>query len=51
MANLHKMPHPMAELSFEKQQEINITYVAFTRSKDKMYFIDTLIPTKKQFIV
>jgi superfamily I DNA/RNA helicase len=47
----NKMPHPMAELSHEKEQEKNISYVAFTRSKDKMYFVDAPIPYAEQFIV
>ncbi len=33
------MPHPMAKLPWEKQQEWNIRYVALTRSKDRLVFV------------
>lgn len=35
------LPHPMAKLDWEKEQETNLEYVAYTRSKSSM----TLIPS------
>lgn len=37
----HKMPHPMAKRPWEKQQELNCTYVAITRSKHELVFVGT----------
>ena len=34
-----KMPHPLATSEWEQEQEANIQYVAFTRSKSELYFI------------
>lgn len=34
-----QMPHPMAKKAWEMQQEQNIKYVAFTRSKGGLYFV------------
>ena len=34
-----KMPHPMAQLEWEIEQEYNIKYVAMTRSMDTLIFI------------
>lgn len=33
------MPHPMAELPWEVEQEQHIRYVALTRSKSELYFV------------
>ncbi|KKK54829.1 hypothetical protein LCGC14_3080770, partial [marine sediment metagenome] len=33
------MPHPMAKKSWEMTQEINIKYVAYTRSLDTLVFV------------
>ena len=33
------MPHPMAKMDWEKQQEMNIKYVAITRSLDRLVFV------------
>tara|TARA_R100000808_G_scaffold21211_1_gene45856 strand:+ start:5433 stop:6941 length:1509 start_codon:yes stop_codon:yes gene_type:complete len=33
------MPHPMAKMDWEKQQEMNIKYVALTRSLDRLVFV------------
>ena len=35
------MPHPMAELEWEQDQEMNIKYVALTRSLDTLTFVIT----------
>jgi DNA helicase II / ATP-dependent DNA helicase PcrA len=34
------MPHPRAEQDWEKEQETNVMYVAMTRSKDELYYVD-----------
>lgn len=34
------MPHPKARAGWEQQQERNIEYVALTRSKSELYFVD-----------
>lgn len=34
------MPHPKAKADWERQQERNIEYVALTRSKAELYFVD-----------
>jgi superfamily I DNA/RNA helicase len=34
------MPHPMAKVAWEKEQEDNLIYVAVTRTKDRLLFID-----------
>ena len=34
-----KMPHPAAKLDWEREQEANLTYVAFTRAKSELYFV------------
>ena len=34
------MPHPMAKTEEEVEQEYNIRYVALTRSKKELYFIN-----------
>ena len=36
-----KLPHPMATLDWEIEQEYNIKYVAITRSMDTLYFVET----------
>lgn len=33
------MPHPKATLDWERDQEKNIMYVAFTRAKENLYFV------------
>lgn len=33
------MPHPMAKSSRDRAQEVNIAYVADTRTKDKLYYV------------
>lgn len=33
------MPHPMATSSWERVQEQNIIYVAYTRAKEELYFV------------
>jgi len=35
------MPHPKAEAGWELQQEANIRYVAYTRSKEKLFFVES----------
>ncbi len=35
-----KMPHPKAKPGWQYEQELNIKYVAFSRSKDALYFVD-----------
>jgi superfamily I DNA/RNA helicase len=35
-----KMPHPMAKKDWERQQEINLIYVAETRSKDLLAYVN-----------
>jgi superfamily I DNA/RNA helicase len=40
-----KMPHPKAKPGWQMEQEMNIKYVAFSRSKDELYFVhDAIIP-------
>jgi DNA helicase-2/ATP-dependent DNA helicase PcrA len=39
-----KMPHPMAKLDWEKEQELNICYVAITRSLNELCFVGQLPP-------
>lgn len=34
-----QMPHPMAESEVDRQQEQNIKYVAFTRTRENLYFV------------
>ena len=34
-----KMPHPMATLEWEIEQEYNIKYVAITRSMNRLVFV------------
>jgi DNA helicase II / ATP-dependent DNA helicase PcrA len=34
-----QMPHPMAKCDWEQQQEANVMYVAYTRSKSELYFV------------
>ena len=34
------MPHPKAEAPWELQQEANIRYVAYTRSKSRLFFVE-----------
>lgn len=36
----NKMPHPMASQPWEREQEMNIQYVAYTRSKRDLFIID-----------
>jgi len=36
------MPHPMAKLDWQKEQEYNILYVACTRAKHELYFVDDI---------
>jgi DNA helicase-2/ATP-dependent DNA helicase PcrA len=36
-----KMPHPMAKKPWEVEQEMNLKYVAFTRAKEELVFVDT----------
>ncbi len=35
----HLMPHPMAKTKRDRAQEINIAYVADTRTKDKLFYV------------
>lgn len=37
------MPSPYARKSWQKQQEINLMYVAATRSKDTLYYVESLV--------
>ncbi|MHC4829386.1 MAG: UvrD-helicase domain-containing protein [Planctomycetota bacterium] len=37
----HLMPSRMAKTADEKQQERNLQYVAFTRTKERLFFVDT----------
>jgi len=34
------MPHPMAKLSWERQQEVNLKYVAITRAKRELVYVN-----------
>ena len=34
------MPHPLAKADWQKEQEENIKYVAYTRSKDELVFVN-----------
>jgi len=34
-----KMPHPKAKPGWQMEQEMNIKYVAFSRSKEELYFV------------
>jgi superfamily I DNA/RNA helicase len=36
------MPHPMAQKDWELQQEDNIAYVAYTRSKNRLVFVGSI---------
>lgn len=36
------MPHPMAKLDWQIEQEYNILYVACTRAKHELYFVDSV---------
>jgi superfamily I DNA/RNA helicase len=36
------MPHPMAKLGWQIEQEYNILYVAVTRAKHELYFVDSI---------
>jgi superfamily I DNA/RNA helicase len=38
--NRELMPHPKAKLDWEKIQEQNIMYVAFTRAKNSLTFVN-----------
>jgi len=40
IVNIDSMPHPMAKTEEEFQQEMNIKYVALTRSKKELYFVE-----------
>jgi superfamily I DNA/RNA helicase len=40
IVNFDMMPHPMAKTEEEIKQEYNIIYVALTRAKEKLFFID-----------
>ncbi|MBU2249747.1 MAG: ATP-binding domain-containing protein, partial [Gammaproteobacteria bacterium] len=35
------MPHPMAQQEWELEQESNLKYVAYTRSKNKLIFVQS----------
>lgn len=38
------MPHPAAKKDWQIEQEYNIVYVALTRAKQRLYFLDKAIP-------
>lgn len=38
------MPHPAAKKAWQVDQEYNIIYVALTRAKQRLYFLDKAIP-------
>jgi superfamily I DNA/RNA helicase len=40
----HLLPHPYASRARELEQEMNCLYVALTRSKHELYFVDQLPP-------
>lgn len=42
------MPHPKAESKEDKEQEANIKYVALTRSKNRLVFVESDSPDKGQ---
>lgn len=42
--NRELMPHKMAKLAWQKQQEDNLIYVAHTRAKQSLYFIQKDMP-------
>jgi DNA helicase-2/ATP-dependent DNA helicase PcrA len=39
------IPHPMAKQDWERQQEDNIAYVAYTRAKSRLVFVGTIPET------
>lgn len=39
-----KMPHPKAKAGWQYEQELNIKYVAYSRSKDALYFVHDNVP-------
>jgi DNA helicase II / ATP-dependent DNA helicase PcrA len=44
LLNRELMPHKMAKLAWQKQQEDNLIYVAHTRAKQSLYFIQKDMP-------
>ena len=36
------LPHPRAKLEWEQDQERNLEYIAYTRSKRELYFIGSM---------
>lgn len=42
-----KMPHPKAKPGWQYEQEMNIKYVAFSRSKDELYFVHDTMPVEE----
>jgi hypothetical protein len=44
LLNRELMPHKMAKLAWQKQQEDNLIYVAHTRAKNSLYFIQKDMP-------
>jgi superfamily I DNA/RNA helicase len=45
------MPHPMAKLDWQVEQEYNILYVACTRAKHELYFVDSIPDCLKHVIL
>jgi DNA helicase II / ATP-dependent DNA helicase PcrA len=43
-----KMPHPKAKPGWQMEQEMNIKYVAFSRSKDALYFVHDTMPAVEE---
>lgn len=44
-----KMPHPKAKPGWQMEQELNIKYVAFSRSMDVLYFVhDAILPAEEK---
>lgn len=37
------MPHPMAKLAWERQQEVNLQFVAVTRAKENLYWVENKV--------
>lgn len=45
------MPHPMAKLGWQVEQEYNILYVACTRAKHELYFVDSVPDCLKHVVL
>lgn len=45
------MPHPMAKLGWQIEQEYNILYVACTRAKHELYFVDSVPDCLKHVVL